>query len=96
MSRVPQALISRSMPADVSMTRPEIIERMSTIIEENEFLPEYDKALKLEALYFIAENSPRKEVRSINLRTLINVTKARASKPDSWKRLALYAMLNAA
>lgn len=96
MSRVPQALISRSMPADVSMTRPEIIERMSTIIEENEFLPEYDKALKLEALYFIAENSPRKEVRSINLRTLINVTKARASKPDSWKRLALYAMINAA
>lgn len=95
MYKIPQALISRSMPADVSMTRPEIIERMAAIIEENEFLPEYDKSMKLEALEFISENSSRSEVRSINLRTLINVTKARASKPESWKRLALYAMLNA-
>ena len=44
---------------------------------------------------FIAANSTRPEVKEINLRTLINVTKARTAKPDHWKRLALYAMINA-
>lgn len=95
MYKIPQALISRSMPADVSMTRPEIIERMRAIVSEGEFLEEYEMAAKLEALEFIAENSNRPEVKSINLRTLINVCKARVAKPDHWKRLALYAMINA-
>jgi len=95
MFKIPQALISRSLPADVSMTRPEIIERMQAIVKEGEFLNEYQMSHKMEALAFISENSNRPEVKSINLRTLINVTKARATKPDHWKRLALYAMLAA-
>lgn len=95
MYKIPQALISRSMPADVSMTRPEIIERMRAIVSEGEFLADYTMPSKLEALEFIAENANRPEVKSINLRTLINVCKARVAKPDHWKRLALYAMINA-
>jgi len=95
MYKIPQALISRSMPADVSMTRPEIIERMRAIVSEGEFLVEYEMSAKLEALEFIAENANRPEVKSLNLRTLINVTKARVAKPDHWKRLALYAMIAA-
>ena len=95
MYKVPQAIISRSMPADVSMTRKEIIERMTVIVEEGEFLPGYETEHKQEALAFIADNANRREVKEINLRTLINVTKARATKPEHWKRLALYAMLNA-
>lgn len=95
MYKIPQAIISRSMPADVSMTRLEIIERMRAIVSEGEFLVEYEMNAKLEALEFIAENANRPEVKSINLRTLINVCKARVAKPDHWKRLALYAMLAA-
>lgn len=95
MFKVPQAIISRSMPADVSMTRKEIIERMAVIVQEGEFLPGYDMEYKSDALAFIAANSERPEIKEINLRTLINVTKARATKPEHWKRLALYAMLNA-
>jgi hypothetical protein len=95
MYKIPQALISRSMPADVSMTRSEIIERMRAIVKEGEFLNEYSMSDKSEALEFIAENANRPEVKSINLRTLINVCKARVAKPDHWKRLALYALVNA-
>ena len=95
MFKIPQAIISRSMPADVSMTRPEIIERMRAIVTEGEFLADYEMSAKTEALEFIAENANRPEVKSINLRTLINVCKARVAKPDHWKRLALYALLNA-
>jgi hypothetical protein len=93
--KIPQAIVSRSLPADVSMTRAEIIERMSAIIKEGEFLPGYEVQHKWDALEFIAANSHRPEIKEINLRTLINVTKARASKPNHWKRLALYAMLAA-
>jgi hypothetical protein len=95
MYKIPQAIISRSMPADVSMTRSEIIERMTAIVKGGDFLVGYEMAHKMDALKFIAENANRPEIKSINLRTLINVTKARATKPDHWKRLALYAMLNA-
>lgn len=93
MYKIPQAIISRSMPADVSMTRSEIIERMRVIVKEDEFLTGFQMTHKKEALDFIAENAHRPEVKEINLRTLINVTKARATKPDHWKRLALYAMI---
>lgn len=95
MYKIPQALISRSMPADVSMSRNEIIERMGKILEAADFLRGFDIEHKREALAFIAENAHRPEVKEINLRTLINATKARATKPEHWKRLSLYAMLNA-
>lgn len=95
MHKIPQALISRSLPADVSMTRSEIIERMRAIVAEGDFLADYNNEFKQDALGFIAENANRPEIKSINLRTLINVTKVRATKPQHWKRLATYAMLNA-
>lgn len=95
MYKIPQAIISRSMPADVSMTRKEIIERMSTIVKSDDFLVDFEMVHKVEALEFIAANAHRPEIKEINLRTLINVTKARATKPEHWKRLALYAMINA-
>ena len=94
MHKVPQALISRSMAADVSMTRNEIVERMANIIKDAEFLPNYDMEHKSDALQFIALHAFRAEVKELNLRTLINVTKARATKPQHWQRLALYAMIN--
>jgi hypothetical protein len=94
MNKIPQPIISRSMVADVSMTRQECITRMGTIMEEGEFMPEYSMDHKREALAFIAKHADRREVRSISLRTLITVTKARVAKPQHWERLALYSMIN--
>lgn len=95
MYKMPQAIISRSLPADVSMTRSEIVERMRAIVDKGEFLPEYEDHIKKDALDFIAANAHRKEIKSLNLRSLIAVTKVRFAKPDHWKRLGLYAMINA-
>ena len=33
-------------------------------------------------------------VNELNLRSLVNVIKARAAKPESWKRVGLYSMAN--
>ena len=98
MYKIPQPLISRSMPADVSMTRLECVERMRAIVTnvsgDDEFLPQYGESAKLEALEFIEQYADHPQVKSVNLRTLIGVTKALVSKPAHWQRLALYAMIN--
>jgi hypothetical protein len=93
--KVPQAIRSRAMCADVSMTRAEVVERMRVIAESPEFLPEFDDEIKADALEFVAENANNPMITSLNLRSLVNVCKARAAKPDTWKRLGLYSIVNA-
>lgn len=93
--KVPQAIRSRAMSADVSMTRAEVIERMQVIVESDEFMPEFEIEHKREALSFVAENANNPMITELNLRSLVNVVKARAAKPDTWRRLALYSMANA-
>lgn len=92
--RIPQAIRSRAVCADVCMTRKEVIERMKTIVKADEFLPDFDQAIKMEAMDFVAENAFNPLVKELNLRSLINVAKTRAALPDGWKRPALYAMAN--
>lgn len=93
-SKVPQAIRSRAMCADVSMTRAEVIERMRVIVSSDEFMPDFEMEHKLEALEFVAENAYNPLVNELNLRSLVNVIKARAAKPESWKRVGLYSMAN--
>ncbi len=85
--RIDQAIRSRSMMIDLSMTTDQKIERMETIASAPEFLPEYDAAVKSDALALIREI--KEEVKEISLRTLISVAKIRASNKD-WKELATY------
>lgn len=92
--KVPQAIRSRAMCADVSMTRAEVIERMRMIVTSPEFMPDFDDEMKLEALEFVAENANNPMITELNLRSLVNVIKARAAKPDHWRRLGLYSMAN--
>jgi hypothetical protein len=94
MHKIPQPIRSRAMPADVSMTRSEIVTRMRAIVDSGTFLPEMDMEIKNEALDFIAENANNPAVKSLNLRTLIGVCKARKVKIENWERRALYAMIN--
>lgn len=93
--KIPQAIKSRAMSADVSMTRAEVVERMRTIMKSPEFMEEFDMEMKTEAMDFVADNAFNPMVKELNLRSLMNVIKCRAAKPGTWKRLALYNMVAA-
>jgi hypothetical protein len=84
---IDQAIRSRSMMIDLSMTLDQKIDRMESIASSDEFLPEYDKATKKDALALIREL--KGEAKELSLRTLIAVTKVRASNKN-WKNLATY------
>jgi hypothetical protein len=86
-SRIDQAIRSRSMMIDLSMTLDQKIDRMEHIALSEEFLPEYDKKTKTDALALIREI--KDDCKEVSLRTLISVTKVRASNKD-WKDLATY------
>lgn len=87
LSKIDQAIRSRSMPVDLTMSLDQKIERMETILTEDDFLPEFDLAVKRDALALIKEFKTR--AREISLRTLIAVSKARATDSD-WKDLGEY------
>jgi len=86
-SRIDQAIRSRSMMIDLSMTLDQKIDRMEHIALSAEFLPEYDAKTKTDALALIREI--KDDCKEVSLRTLISVTKVRASNKD-WRDLATY------
>lgn len=85
--RIDQAIRSRSMMIDLSMTLNQKIERMTHIAASESFLPEYDLQIKADALALIEEI--KDDCKEISLRTLIAVCKVRASNKD-YKDLATY------
>lgn len=85
---IDNAILSRSLTVDLSMTPDEKIERMGYILQS--ILPEYNADVKLESLEFLSNN---KESANLNLRTLIMVIKMRQSNPADWKDMASY-MIN--
>jgi len=88
-NQIDQAIITRSMAVDLSMTPQQKIERMKFILDSDEFMPEYPRAMKLDALNLI--DSLRDNVKERSLRTLIQVTKIRKANPNGkWKSLAEY------
>lgn len=89
--KIDQAIRSRSMMIDLSMTTDQKIDRMAHIADSPEFLPEYDRAIKQDALALIRE--VKDEASEISLRTLISVSKIRASNKD-WRDLARYVLTN--
>lgn len=89
--KIDQALRSRSMVVDLTMTMDEKIERMETIMAAPEFMPEVDMSYKEDALKLI--NQYRDVAKEISMRTLIKVTKIRTSGNKAWGALAKYALL---
>jgi len=85
--KIDQAIRSRSMMIDLSMTLDQKIDRMEYIANSAEFLPEYDATAKRDALALIREVGA--DAKEISLRTLISVTKIRASNKE-WRDLATY------
>lgn len=80
-----EALLSRSLTVDLTMTPDDKIERMSSIL--GSILPQYDLDVKKDALDFLKE--VRNEV-SLNMRMLIMVTKMRSTYPTTWRDMAKY------
>jgi hypothetical protein len=87
MMKVDQAIRSRAICVDLSMTTRQKIERMATIIENPEFMPDYSTEVKAEAIKFLDENA--ESASELSLRSLITVIKV-AGRGDDWKRRAEY------
>jgi len=85
--RIDQAVKTRAMCVDLSMTQMQKLERMEVIMHEDEFLPEYSMGFKLDALNLLKEVAHT--VDNLSLRSLIAVTKIRAEN-ENWKDLARY------
>jgi hypothetical protein len=89
-SSLDQAIISRSLAVDLSMTAKQKVERMRFLLGQKDFMPEYDKQYKVDAMDLIADLCD--DVKELSLRTLIQVTKIRKSSGANWKDLAEYAI----
>jgi hypothetical protein len=81
--KMDEAVLSRSLTVDLSMTSTEKIERMEFILED--ILPDYDMDVKTDALNFLTIN---KDNCQLNMRTLIMISKMRRTFPDTWINLA--------
>lgn len=88
MSKLDQALRTRSVCVDLAMSEDQKVERMEFIAKADEFLPTIDLTHKQAAIDLIKKN--RKIVRELSLRTLITVTKFAASGEKDWEQLAKY------
>lgn len=80
-----EALLTRSLTIDLSMTPADKIDRMTAILPN--IMPEYDMAAKTDALNFLSDY---KEQVSLNIRMLIMVTKMRVAYPNNWSDMAKY------
>ena len=80
------------MMVDLSMTEDQKIDRMETIANSIEFMPEFTTEQKQDALQLIREL--KDDAKEISLRTLISVTKIRASGNKNWKGLSTYILCN--
>jgi hypothetical protein len=89
---IDQAIRSRSMMVDLTMTEDQKIDRMETIAQSAEFLPEFTMSHKQDALNLIRQL--KDDAKEISLRTLISVTKIRASGNKNWTGLATYILCN--
>jgi hypothetical protein len=93
LDRIDQAVRSRALCVDLSMTQAQKVERMETIIESPDFLEDFDLTYKRDAIAFIKDHADK--VSNLSLRTLISTVKIRAEGGD-WKQLAKYVMTQGA
>jgi len=83
--KIDEAILTRSLTVDLTMTPDDKVARMEAILES--VLPEIGIRAKQDALRFL--ESVKDDV-SINMRMLIMVSKMRVQFPDTWRDLATY------
>jgi hypothetical protein len=87
-NNIDQAIRSRSMLIDLSMTADQKIDRMEYIAKSDSFMPDTDANVKTDALNLIREL--KDQAKEISLRTLISVCKVRQSNPKDYKEMCEY------
>ena len=93
MDRIDQAVRSRAMCVDLSMTLEQKLERMQVILHDKEFLPDYEYVHKSLAFDFLKEIKDK--IQNLSLRSLIAAVKICAQGGD-WKSLAKYVLTQGA
>ena len=83
--KIDEAIRTRSLTVDLTMTPDDKIERMGSIL--NSILPEYSIEVKKQALDFL---KTVKDDVSLNMRMLIMVTKMASTYPSNWRDMAKY------
>jgi len=83
--KIDEAIRTRSLTVDLTMTPDDKIERMGSIL--GSILPEYSIEIKKQALDFL---KTVKDDVSLNMRMLIMVTKMASTYPNTWRGLASY------
>jgi len=90
-SQIDQAIITRSMAVDLTMTKQQKVERMRHIMESGEFMPEANNQHKVDAINLVERLQD--DVKELSMRTLIQVTKIRANAGANWEDLAEYTIV---
>jgi hypothetical protein len=93
MEKLDQAIRTRSMCVDLTMTESQKLERMEVIAESEDFLPEVSSDSKALALAFLKTQIGK--VPNLSLRSLIQVSKI-ASRGGDWRNLAKYVLTQGA
>ena len=86
-NKIDQAIRSRSILVDLTMTTDQKLDRMAHLVTQRDFMEEYSVSVKQDALNFI--KSKKESCKEISLRTLITVAKIR-SEVAGWENLAEY------
>jgi len=85
-----QAVVTRSLCVDLSMTTQQKVERMQHLLTNADFMPEYEMNHKRDAMQLIAR--VQDSVKELSLRTLIQCVKIRTANTRNWEELAEYAI----
>lgn len=93
LERIDQAIRTRCMVVDLSMTEAQKVERMEIIAKSDEFLPEVSADAKRLALGFLKSHVGK--IPNMSLRSLIQVTKI-ANRGGQWQDLAKYVLTQGA
>ena len=93
LERIDQAIRTRCMVVDLSMTELQKVQRMEVIAKSDEFLPEIDTATKEKALGFL--KSQINTIPNLSLRSLIQVSKI-FSRGGDQEALAKYILTQGA
>lgn len=88
--KVDQAVLSRSLTIDLSMSVDEKIERIRRIADK--LVPELDTTGIDEVLELLEDN--KQEMNDLNFRTFIKAAKIKLSEGEDWKELAEFMILS--
>lgn len=83
--KFPQAILSRSMLCDITLTAEEKVERIEHVFNELDHIEQEDKK---EVIQFIKKNVHK--FKDLNIRSAINTLKMKLAIGEDWERVALY------